>query len=84
MSGFVSPAGPGVKKLSELQIDADRDWNGKSIWNLKELALGMAKGDIIQKGSGGVLIKITPGPISFELTSNGPGKQIEWKAPPTP
>ncbi len=55
----------GITKLSELIIDADKDWNGKRLSQLKELALGMSK------GAGGVLVKLSPGPISYELTSGG-------------
>jgi len=71
----------GISKLSELQIDADKDWEGKGISNLKELASGMQTGDIIYRGPGG-LVKLSPGPISYELTSSGESNPIEWKAPP--
>ena len=71
----------GISRLSELQIDADKGWNGKGISSLKELALNMQRGDIIYRGLSG-LVKLTPGPIGFELTSNGPGHEVEWKAPP--
>ena len=74
----------GITKLSELIIDADKDWNGKGITNLKELASGMGQGDIVQRGSSGVLEKLSPAEIGFELTSNGPGHEISWKAPPGP
>lgn len=74
----------GVTKLSELTIDADKDWGGHQITSLKELALNMQKGDILIKGVGGVLIKITPGLFNYELTSNGPGAEIEWKPPVLP
>ena len=74
----------GVTRLSELAIDADKDWGGHGISNLKELASGMQRGDILQRGDGGVLEKISPGAIGFEITSNGPGHEVEWQAPPTP
>ena len=74
----------GVSRLSELTIDADKDWNGKGVSNLRELAAGMQKGDLLQHGDSGVLEKVSPGPIAFELTSSGPGRKVEWKAPPTP
>jgi hypothetical protein len=32
--------GVGVTKLSELEIDADKDWNAKKITNLSELSVG--------------------------------------------
>ncbi len=74
----------GISKLSELQIDADKDWVNHGVFNLKELAASMEKGDILQRGDTGILKKLSPGPISYELTSNGPGQELEWKAPPTP
>jgi len=52
------------------------------VFNLKELAPGMGKGDLLQRGDSGVLEKFNPGAIGFELTSNGSGDELEWKAPP--
>ena len=71
----------GISKLSELQIDADKDWDGRGIFNLKELAESMQKGDIIYR-SPDKLVKLSPGPISYELTSSGESNPIEWEAPP--
>lgn len=71
----------GITKLSELEIDADKDWDTKGITNLEELALGMTKGDICFQ-QGGVLVKLSPGPIAYELTSHGLGQPIAWEAPP--
>jgi hypothetical protein len=73
----------GISRLSELQIDADKDWNEKAIANLKELAQGMQKGDIIYRSSAG-LVKLSPGPIGHELTSSGEDNPIEWRPPPSP
>ena len=77
-------ASSGVTRLSELAIDADKDWGGYRISNLKELASGMQRGDILQRGDSGLLEKLSPGMIGFEITSNGPGHEVEWQAPPTP
>ena len=74
----------GITRLSELAIDTDKDWGGHGISNLKELASGMQRGDILQRGDGGVLEKLSSGTIGFEITSNGPGHEVEWQAPPTP
>ncbi|MBA7670779.1 hypothetical protein ES703_78926 [subsurface metagenome] len=41
----------GVIKLSELEIDGDKDWQGRKITNLKAIADGMVKGDIVYRGS---------------------------------
>ena len=74
----------GVTRLSGLEIDTDKDWGGYGIANLKELAAGMQRGDILQRGGSGGLEKISPGSIGFEITSNGPGHEVSWQAPPTP
>ena len=74
----------GITRLSGLEIDADKNWNGYGISNVKELAPGMQRGDIMQRGDSGVLEKISPGAIGFEITSNGPGHEVEWQALPTP
>ena len=41
----------GIVKLSEIEIDGDKDWQGKSITNLKAIADGMARGDIVYRGA---------------------------------
>ncbi len=74
----------GVTRLSQLAIDADKDWGDHGISNLKELASGMERGDSVQWGDSGVLERLAPGPIGFEITSNGPGHEVNWAAPPTP
>jgi len=51
MSGFSTPAAGGITKLSQLEIDADKDWLGKGVWNLKAIASAMTKGDIPYRGS---------------------------------
>jgi hypothetical protein len=72
-----------ITKLSELGIDKDKDWGGAfGIENLKELATGMTKGDIVFFGSGGVLKKISPGPLTDFLTCNGPLHELTFEAPP--
>ena len=73
----------GITRLSELAIDADKDWGGYGITDLKELASGMQRGDTLQKGDSGVLERLAPGAIGNELTSNGPGNEVAWLAPPT-
>jgi len=66
--------------LSALVIDIDKDWNGMAVSNLKELAAGMSKGDVLYQ-DGTRLIKLSPTGIGDELTSlNLLG--IGWSAPP--
>ena len=74
----------GITRLSELTIDADKDWGGYGITDLKELASGMQRGDILQRGDSGVLEKLSPGAIGYELTSTGTGHEVEWQSPPAP
>lgn len=67
----------GISKISELEIDADKDWQGRGISNLKEVAAGMATGDIAQH-DGARLVKLPPGLANYVLTSEGPGKLVTW------
>lgn len=67
----------GITKLSELEIDADKDWDGKGISNIKEIAEAMAIGHIIQH-NGTKLVKLQPGAANLVLTSEGPGKAVLW------
>ena len=73
-------AAAGITKLSELEIDADKAWNAKEITQLKAIAEAMAKGDMVARGSD-VMVKLTPGPISYVLTSQGAGKIASWHPP---
>ena len=36
MGGFQTPSASGITRLSQLQIDADKDWNGMAIHNLPD------------------------------------------------
>ncbi|MFC1874643.1 hypothetical protein ACFLY3_00590 [Chloroflexota bacterium] len=49
----------GTGKLSELEIDTDKDWQQKGITNLKAVAAGMAQGDIAFRG--GDILERLPG-----------------------
>ncbi|MBA7677974.1 hypothetical protein ES703_86241 [subsurface metagenome] len=67
----------GLEKLSQLEIDADKDWQTKGITNIKEIAAAMAKGDIVVKGNS-ILIRFQPGGIGLVLTSAGPLHLPTW------
>ena len=41
----------GITKLSELEIDVDKDWEGRAITNLKAIASSMVRGDIAFRGA---------------------------------
>ncbi|MDD4984225.1 MAG: hypothetical protein PHQ43_00350 [Dehalococcoidales bacterium] len=69
--------GSSITKLSQLQIDTDKNWNGKGISNVKQIAGGMTTGHIVQH-NGMLLETLPPGPESYVLTSAGPGQRIVW------
>ncbi|KTB47841.1 hypothetical protein DEALK_06860 [Dehalogenimonas alkenigignens] len=50
MSLFVR-AKSGVSRLSEIEIDTDKDWGGKLIRNLGGIGTSMQPGDIIYRGN---------------------------------
>ena len=86
MGVFLGPSGcllmkGGITKLSELEIDADKDWQGYGVINLAHLASGMARGSLLVH-NGSVLASVPAGTIGDEFTSNGPGHMPEWEAPP--
>lgn len=71
----------GITRLSELIIDADKNWQAMGISNLEELALGMTKGDFAVKGDA-VLQRLQPTTIGYVLTSAGPLHIPSWQPPP--
>jgi len=79
----VETKGGGITRLSELIIDADKNWQAMGISNLKELALAMAKGDLTVRGDT-VLDKLQPGTIGYLLTSAGPLHKPSWQPPSGP
>jgi hypothetical protein len=68
----------GVSKLSQIEVDADKDWGGKGISNLKELALGMAQGDILVH-NGTKLVRLSAGVANTVLTAGGSGVIPSWQ-----
>jgi hypothetical protein len=69
--------------LSALEIDVDKDWQGFGITNLKGLAAGMQKGDVLSH-DGTRMVKLPPINIGDELTSGGASQMPSWQAPPAP
>jgi hypothetical protein len=67
--------GAGISRLSELEIDADKDWVGYGITNIVYLAAGAAKGDMPIED---IMTNLTPGTIGKPLTSQGPGVLPTW------
>ncbi|GAI95311.1 unnamed protein product, partial [marine sediment metagenome] len=70
----------GITKISELEIDADKNWQGKGISNIKEIAEAMAIGHTAQF-NGTRLLKLLPGIDQNVLTSQGAGKLVIWSSP---
>ena len=66
--------------LSQLEIDTDKDWQGLSITNIKELADGMQKGDLLFF-DGTHLAKSTPGTVGTVLTGHDIGADPTWEYP---
>lgn len=59
-------AAAGITKLSELTIDADKDWGAHNITNLAGLAAGMAAGDTVYRGAA-ILERLAKGPLGYFL-----------------
>lgn len=72
-----------INTLSALEIDVDKDWQGFGITNLKGLAGGMQKGDVLIH-NGNKIVKLSPQYIGDELNSGGTGQMAAWQAPPAP
>jgi hypothetical protein len=68
-------------KLSELVIDADKDWKRNGITNMKQVAAGMNEGDAIYKGETR-MEKSSPGSIGTVLTTHDFGNDPTWDYPP--
>lgn len=67
----------GIRKLSELEIDANKDWEGKGITNLARIAASMERGHIAQH-NGSIIQTLAPGTATHVLTSQGPGHLVTW------
>jgi hypothetical protein len=70
----------GITRLSELDIDADKDWQTREIRNLKAIAQAMAHGDIAFRGAA-VLerLEADAGKGFNFLRSRGPGLSPVWQ-----
>lgn len=70
----------GITALSQLLIDADKNWAATGISNIKEVALGMVTGDIIFRGATGIQ-RLGLGAAGTQVKSKGPGKDPIWSYP---
>ena len=87
MGVFLGPSGcflmkGGITKLSELEIDADKDWQCYDITNITHLADGMTKGSLLVH-NGVVLEAVPAATIGHEFTSNGLLAMPSWEPPPS-
>lgn len=73
----------GITRLSELIIDADKNWQARGISNIEEVAAGMQKGDLAVRGAA-VLQRLQPSTIGYVLTSAGPLHIPSWQPAPGP
>lgn len=71
----------GITRLSQLEIDADKNWEEKGIVNLREIAAGMTIGDLAVRG-GAIISRIAAGAVDYVLTSAGPGHIPYWAPAP--
>ncbi len=72
---------PGIRRLSELEIDADKNWQAMGITNLREVAPGMMEGDLIVRDPNR-LARLPAGLLGHVLTSAGPNQMPVWMPPP--
>jgi len=67
----------GITRISELDIDADKDMTVHGLFNLKEVVAGMLRGDIPVKDTNQLVILLA-GTDGYVLTSAGQGKIPVW------
>ena len=70
----------GITRLSELTIDADKNWLVKGISNIREVAAALTVGDMILS-NGAVIVALNPGSIGTVLTTQGLGALPIWWHP---
>jgi hypothetical protein len=64
-------------RLSDITIDVNKDWQGKGITNIKEVAALMNTGTLVEH-NGTILVPFYPGLDAYVCTSQGPGKMLTW------
>ena len=70
----------GVTRLSQLQIDLDKDWQGRKITNLKAIAQAMESGDIAYRGNDVIEALTADAGKGYNfLKSRGPGLSPVWE-----
>ena len=67
----------GITRISELEIDADKDMTVHGLFNLKEVVAAMARGDIPVRDIN-QLVVVPAGSTDYVFTSTGQGKIPVW------
>lgn len=63
-------------KISTLEIDCDKDWQGMGLHNLKGLDANMDEGDIMARSGAGVYKKVVPGSFDTVLKTDSDRKSV--------
>ena len=71
----------GITRLSELEVDGDKDWQGHRITRISYLADGMRRGSLLVH-DGEKLVALPGSSIGDELTSQGAAALPAWQPPP--
>jgi hypothetical protein len=74
MSFISGGGGSTAPKWSQITIDTDKDMGGHALTDIKQLVASMVGGDLVAKGTGGVLVRVPASTPNTVLTSNGPGQ----------
>lgn len=64
-------------RISKLEVDADKDFEGMGINNLKGISNTMDIGDVVFRGPT-VLRPLPPGMVGYVLVSSGPAHSPYW------
>ena len=67
----------GATALSQIGIDADKDWNAKEISNIASIIAGMLQGDIVYY-NGSTLARLPAGSPGHNLQCLGAGNNPRW------
>jgi len=67
----------GANTLSQLEIDADKDWNAKEITNIASIVAGMVQGDMVYY-NGSILARLPSGSPGHNLQCLGPNRNPRW------
>jgi hypothetical protein len=66
-----------INNLSELTIDADKNWNAKEISHLASIVANMMQGDLVYY-DGSTLARLPAGSPGHNLQCLGPGNNPRW------